>query len=309
MKYLIGIDGGASKTECTVTDLSGNVLHRSLGKPSNFLAIGLNAAVENLFDLIEGSLFSLKADFSNIELIMIGTAGAGRVEDAELLKSALIEFAAGEGIILDKITVVSDARIALEGAFSGKPGCIIISGTGSILYWKDEKNNIHRIGGFGRLIGDEGSGYSIGRKGLMTTAKELDGRREKTLITQLLKKEFTTLTSEALINSVYKEDFDIASVARIVIKAAESGDETANHILNNEADGLLLHIEAIKNKTSLKRIRIALIGSLIDNENFYSNLLKKKIKENYKYVELYKPENPPVIGAILLAKNVLNDTR
>lgn len=307
MKYLIGIDGGATKTECAITNLSGKIFHRSLGKPSNFLAVGLEAAAENLFELIEGSLFKLEADFSNVEMILIGTAGAGREDDALRLENKLLEYAESERIHLKSVKVVSDARIALEGAFSGKPGCILISGTGSILFSKDEKGEIHRAGGYGRLIGDEGSGYSIGRKGLAAAGKEMDGRDKKTLITKYLKENYNISSSEQLINKVYKENFDIASAAQLVLEAAKAKDTIATKILSDEADELVLHIHAMKKQLKNKRMRIAFIGSMIENNNPYTVILKKKIEDKLPDVELYRPENPPVIGAILLAKSILNE--
>ena len=115
MKYIIGIDGGGTKTECAVADLSGKILHSNLGKPSNFLAIGIDAAVENLFELIEGALFQIESDFSDIEALLIGTAGAGREEDARLLESKFNDYTQGYGIKLKSVKVVSDSRIALEG--------------------------------------------------------------------------------------------------------------------------------------------------------------------------------------------------
>ena len=113
MKYIIGIDGGGTKTECAVTDLSGKVIHNSVGKPSNFLAIGVDVAVENIFDLIEGSLFKIEADFTEVESILIGSAGAGREEDAKILESSFYKFASSEGAFIKFVKVVSDGQIAL----------------------------------------------------------------------------------------------------------------------------------------------------------------------------------------------------
>ncbi len=102
----------------------------------------------------------------------------------------------------------------MEGAFSGKPGCILIAGTGSILFGKDKNGLMHRNGGFGRIIGDEGSGHSIGRKGLSAVAKELDGRGKSTLITKMLNKKYNISSASDLIINVYKNNFDIASSGR-----------------------------------------------------------------------------------------------
>jgi len=86
MKYLIGIDGGGTKTDCAVADLSGKIIRQTAGKPSNFLVIGVEEALENIFALIEQNLFELSGDFSDVKQIVIGVAGAGREEDAMLLE-------------------------------------------------------------------------------------------------------------------------------------------------------------------------------------------------------------------------------
>jgi len=306
MKYIIGIDGGGTKTECAVADLSGKVLHRAFGKPSNFLAIGVDVAVENLFELIEGILFKIEADFSDIKMLLVGTAGAGREEDASILETKFNDYTMREGIKIKSVKVVSDARIALDGAFSGNTGCILIAGTGSITFGKDKNGFIHHNGGFGRLIGDEGSGYSIGRKGLAAVAKELDGRGETTLITQMLNNKHNISSAPDLIINVYKNNFDIASAATLVLTAANENDGAALQILNEEADELLLHINAVMKKMKSKKLNIAFTGNLIANKNIYSDLLRMKIADNLPSIKIKEPDNTPVEGAILLAKEMLN---
>jgi len=306
MKYIIGIDGGGTKTECAIADLSGKILHRTFGKSSNFLTIGVDAAVENLFELIEGILFKIEADFSNVKMLLIGTAGAGREEDAGVLETKFNDYTMREGIKIKSVKVVSDARIALEGAFSGNAGCILIAGTGSILFGKDKNGYIHRSGGFGRLIGDEGGGHSIGRKGLAAVAKELDGRGKSTLITQQLNKKHNISSAPDLIINVYKNNFEIASAAEIVLSAADKNDAVALQILNEEADELLLHINAVMKKMKSKKLNIAFTGSLIANKNIYSDILREKIADNFPSVKIKEPDNTPVEGAILLAKEMLN---
>ncbi|MCL4278865.1 MAG: hypothetical protein KJZ60_04155, partial [Ignavibacteriaceae bacterium] len=119
-----------------------------------------------------------------------------------LLEKGFKDFADEEGIHFKGVKVISDAHIALEGAFPDSAGCILIAGTGSILFGKDEKGVIHRVGGFGRLIGDEGSGYSIGRKALNAVSKSSDGRGEETLISELLNSKMNSGSANAIINKV-----------------------------------------------------------------------------------------------------------
>jgi len=304
MKYLIGIDSSGTKTDSAITDLSGNIIHQTTGKASNFLVVGIEEAVENIFALIEENLFKLEGDFADVKQIVIGAAGAGRKEDAQLLEKSFKDYADQQGVHFKGVKVVSDAHIALEGAFPNSAGCILIAGTGSILFGKDEKGIIHRVGGFGRLIGDEGSGYSIGRKALNAVSKASDGRGEETMISELLDAKMNHNTSKNIINKVYNENLDVASVAKIVIEAAEEGDPIAEDILEEEADELVLHIRSLINKIQTNNLNVAFSGSLIDNKNFYSDLLKNKIKSTLPNVKVVKPANPPVSGAILFAKRL-----
>ena len=113
--------------------------------------------------------------------------------------------------------------------------------------------------------------------------------------------------SDSIINKVYKEKLDIASIAKIVIEAAEEGDAIAEKILDEEAEELILHIKSILNKIHSSNLNIAFSGSLIDNENFYTDLLNKKIKSTLPNVQVVKPASSPVKGAILFAIRIVDE--
>jgi N-acetylglucosamine kinase-like BadF-type ATPase len=307
MKYLIGFDCGATKTECAVANIKGNILYTTTGGAANFLINGTAGTLKIILSLLKDCIKNSNTDYSEIEEIVIGAAGAGRKEDAKSLKNSLLEIFSAEGIEIKSLTVVSDAQIALEGAFPNKAGCILIAGTGSIIYGKDEKGNIYRAGGFGRLIGDEGSGFSIGRKGLQAAAKYFDGRGDETLIAKLIEEKYSIKTADELITKIYKENFDIASVAQVVLTAAENGDNTALKILNEESEELIQHIKTIMKQMNVDMLSISFTGSLISNKNIYSDMLRDKINTFLPTVKIVKPEHSPIEGAILLAKGTLND--
>ena len=306
MKYIIGIDGGGTKTDCAVADSDLNILFKTKGNPSNFLVEGTEKVSVSILELINKCKEELKFDYNDIEIILLGTAGAGRKSDVDRLKDSFLNYSKNKGIYFKNFHVESDARIALEGAFSGKPGAILIAGTGSIILGKDADGNIHRVGGFGRQIGDEGSGYSLGRKGFNAVSRQFDGRGNSTLISDVLKEKFNIISSETLITEIYRNNFTIASIAPLVISAAEENDQPALKIIDEETDELLLHISAMKQKLKLPELNIAFIGGLINNDNFYSRTLKEKITKILKDVNIKSPENPPVIGAVLMAKELLN---
>lgn len=304
MKYLIGIDGGGTKSKCVITDSNLKPIFETTGGPSNFLMLGTEKVAETILGLIIQCVNNLNINYDDIAAIVLGTTGGGRKSDAEDLEKAVTHLAAHKRILLNKFQVESDARIALEGAFSGKPGSILIAGTGSIMFGKDSKGIIHRVGGFGRFIGDEGSGFRLGKKGLNSVAKEFDGRGNKTFISVLLKEKFKIESPENLITEIYRNNFDIASVAPLVIEAGEKGDKIAQHIIETEADELVLHIESMRKKLKEKKMYVALIGSLITTENFYSFRFREKVVQKFDDVVIKDAENPPEIGAAILAKQL-----
>ncbi len=304
MKYFFGIDGGGTKSNCAVMSADNSIVFQTTGASTNFLVLGTEKACINILDIINECCNQLGISYKDIDRILIGTAGAGRKEDAEKLKVAFEEHCGNSKIIFNSFRVESDARIALEGAFSGGPGCILIAGTGSIIFGKDTNGNIFRSGGYGRIIGDEGGGYSMGKKALQALSKYYDGRGLPTVIEKLLKTKHNISSPEDLIKLVHRSEFNIASVALSVIQAAGEGDEIANKIIDEESEELVLLISSMIKKLNLKNLNLCLLGSLIDNDNFYSLTLREKISGISDEIELRKPEHPPEIGAILLAQKL-----
>lgn len=301
MRYLIGLDGGGTKTKCVVTDHDLNILNECIGGPSNFLVYGTGDVSKTLLSIIKECTDQLKINADEIDSILLGTAGAGRRDDAERLENEFSKLAEKNRFQCEKFRVESDARIALEGAFSGSPGSILIAGTGSIMFGKDLDGNIHRVGGFGRILGDEGSGFHIGRLGLSAVAKFYDGRGPRTILKDMIERVFNITDSSSMITEVYKNKFDVASVAPLVMKAAEQGDEVCVNILNSEIEELIEHVNTMKVKLNESVLKISLIGGTITTENYYSNLFKEKV-ELIEGVQLTEPELPPQVGAALMAK-------
>lgn len=306
MKYLIGIDGGGTKTRCIATDIKGKSVYETTGGPSNFLVYGLDSVTETIFNLLTDCTKNLNCDFENIAAIVIGTAGAGRKEDAERLEKHLLDFTATQNAPVKNFKVVSDATISLEGAFSGGSGSIIISGTGSIMLGKDLQGNIHRVGGFGRVIGDEGSGYSIGKKGLAALSRFYDGRGKPTLLSKLVTNHYHISTAEELIREVYTNDFNIASVAQHVIYAAKNDDPVCIKIVDEETEELLLHIQIMKKKLKQNKFNLCFEGSIITTDNFFSQTLRRKIQERFEGIRITESEQSPSMGAILIAKELVH---
>ncbi|MCE1187571.1 MAG: hypothetical protein LWX56_00390 [Ignavibacteria bacterium] len=301
MKYFIGIDGGGTKSHGLLVDENKNIIAEHLGGPTNFLLLGTEKVCETVFNLLKELREKAQVHYNQIEAVFLGTTGAGRRTDAQQLEVEFSKYCTKQNQTFKNFFVDSDALAALEGAFEGAPGSILIAGTGSIMFGKDYKDILYRVGGFGRFIGDEGSGYSIGKKGLIAVARQFDGRGGHTLLYNLLVKEFNINTPEDLITRIYKQNYDIASFAPFVFQAAMQGDAVANDIVLSECDALLEHIVAMHKKIPVKTLDIAFIGSIITSENVFSSRLRARITEQLSDVCVKEALHSPAFGAALLA--------
>jgi N-acetylglucosamine kinase-like BadF-type ATPase len=304
MKYYIGIDGGGTKSKCVLCSENLNVLFQTQSGPTNFLTINIDNVAKTILNLIIKSCDYQKLSPSQIKGIVLGTTGAGRESDAKRLESVINNLAAKQNLPLQNFKVVSDARIALEGAFNGNSGSILIAGTGSIMFGKDKDGIIHRVGGFGRLIGDEGSGLAIGRKGLNVLSKYYDERGKFTKLKLKVENKFNITDQTSLISKVYNDNLQIQDIAPLVLESANEGDELCKNILDEETNELLLHITAMSKKLNDENMKLAFIGGIISHENIFSVMLKDKLKFFLPKIKLQLPNNPPEIGAIIMAKQL-----
>ena len=307
-KYYIGMDGGGTKTHAVIADSNGVIRAEHIAGPSNFQIIGVDAAAATIYSLIRSCCESVGCAPGGVAAIVCGLTGAGRPGDQKRMADGLKKYARSKNTILKKVIVDSDARIALEGAFNGNAGIILIAGTGSIAFGKDSTGTVHRVGGWGRVLGDEGSGYFIGRLGLTAVAHEMDGRGVKTSLTKLIAKKFGLTDQTAIINAVYKNNFDVASVAPLVLAAAEKKDRVSSTIIEQSVLELSDHIEiaskkidAARQSTVRSKIPVAFIGGLIANDTILYRLLSAYIRSNIPGVEIISPMSIPAYGAVIMA--------
>lgn len=300
MKKFLGIDGGGTKTRCVLIDEKMNILFRAESSASNPLVVGFKKSAYIIAGLILQAFKYTKQ--KKIEAIVAGLAGAGRKTDAEKIKEEILNLLVKEKNKFGSLFIITDAEAAIAGAFAGKPGAIIISGTGSIVQGVDANGNIFRSGGYGKIIGDIGSGYSIGKKGLYALAKQYDGFKQNTFLVNVFEEKFGVTNLDELIQLVYSKDFDIASIASYVIKCANKGDKICKKILDTEVNKLVKLLNLMKRKMKVKKLNVAFVGGLISSKNYFSNSLKDAIINFTEDITIKKSKYKPEIGAALLAR-------
>ncbi|MEX2117836.1 MAG: BadF/BadG/BcrA/BcrD ATPase family protein [Bacteroidota bacterium] len=310
--FVIGIDGGGTKTTAILADSSGAVLAEESGGPSNFQIMGTEKAAGNLFTLVTNLCQKTGRPIAEVHAVVAGLTGAGRESDQERMRAALQDHARNFGVQFARMRIDSDARVALEGAFEGAGGIILIAGTGSIAFGKTPEGEVLRTGGWGRFIGDEGSGYAIGRDAFAAVSKELDGRGRKTRLTQLMADRFGLSGQERIIEEIYKNNFDIASIAPLVIQGAMDHDLECERILNRAAfelselvRGLTLRMEQAT-RGPRQKIPLSFIGGLLIAESVFTKIVKHKIEFSLPQIIVRKPQATPAYGAVLIALKLLN---
>jgi glucosamine kinase len=310
--YIIGIDGGGIKTSAVLCALDGVILSEAQGGPSNFHIVGIDQTANTLLDVIQTCCHSVGCNVSQIGAVVAGLAGAGRILDQHHIMDRLLEVSRLRNVHLEKVSIESDARIALEGAFGGNPGLVVIAGTGSIVYGKDERDKIFRAGGWGRLIGDEGSGYAIGREAFRAVAKIYDGHGDKTKLVKLFDEKFGLNSQDAIIDAIYRENYDFASVVPVVMEAASKGDPVAKKIFIRACSDLVEVIEIVvrkmnKGKKNPPKRSLAFVGNILMRENFYLRKIRSTLKREIPGLSLRNAESSPVVGAALMALRMFHE--
>jgi len=231
--HVLGIDAGGTKTVCQLSDGEGCVLAEARRGGANLQAVGELEVEKVLYEVMEEAL----ADHDVMPAaICLGIAGVDRPDDARVVRAIMrrIGYKA-------RILVVNDALVALEAGAPGQPGVVVIAGTGSIAYGRNDRNQAARAGGWGYMLGDEGSGYWIGRAAVRAVLSEADRRGPATKLTSLLLAYYGVERPQDLIHQVYQGTLGPAAVsalAQCVMSAFRDGDEVAIGILRGAADQL-----------------------------------------------------------------------
>ncbi|RWZ51412.1 ATPase [Halobacillus fulvus] len=315
MGYVIGIDGGGTKTTCLFLNDQGNSspdIHKTVSGPgTNPHAIGFDDAVERLEALIRKGLYSYSISPKEIRGIGLGLAGVGREDDKQRLQPLIDQMVSTLDLPENcPLFLGSDSEAALQGALhpDQKTGVLVIAGTGSNAIGRDSNGRVYRCGGWGHLIGDEGSGYYISLKALSSIAKQADGRGPETLLTATILQELKLDDPRQLVSYLHNrphEKHDIARLAKHVVETAEQKDHVAVHILKEAAEELLLHVHSLFQQASFHASTpVTVAGSLFT----HSNIMKQHFIEQLKERQLGIYQNPvgsPELGAALLASPVV----
>lgn len=294
-RWWIGIDGGGSGTQAVLSDgLEGRRLYAETGatNPNNHSEQEL---MERFSELLASLTRQAGIRPEDIEALCIGGAGIDTPADETRMRQLL-----GPLVPKAELFVHNDAYTALVGGVGGMNGGIIICGTGSIaMGLKDDQ--LFRVGGWGHLVGDEGSGWALGSGALREVLRIQDGRGEPSVLTERLAEHHALRTTDDILEFLYhrgngKEH--VASLARDVLDAAEAGDATAQKIVSNGVDGLLDLTGAIVRHTGNQTLNITYGGSLLIKSDYYRGLFENEVRLRHPGIQCHLPYGGPLVGAL-----------
>jgi glucosamine kinase len=301
MSFYLGFDAGGTKTDCALADET-RILARTQNDSIKPLRVSAEQAETNMRALLEEIGRQSGIDLKQVAVSCVGTAGVRLPQTKEWMQQIISRYAGGQ------ILVCGDETTALDAAFPGQAGVLVIGGTGSNILGRTSAGETFNVGGWGPALGDEGSGYWIGHEGLKNALRAHDFQQP----TMILEKVMRFWSAETLgdVTSIGNETPlpDFSQLAPLVVECAEAGDAVALDILH--LGGRLLGENAAH---AVRRLRvlepdapppgIAYVGGILKSVGHVRESMVATIHLSLPTVKVLPEAVDPVIGALWRARN------
>lgn len=304
---VMGIDGGQTALKCALATRDGILLGQ--GQGSGLLHLAQDGGPERFQQALDEALRAAWAEAGleprPVAALVMGLTG---VTSAGTPEAALAVRLAGGLIKAAKIAAESDALAALKGAHAGGPGIISIAGTGSITLGIDQRGRLERAGGWGWLLGDEGSAFWIGREGLRAALRAQEGLGPNTALLPAFQTHFQVEELIQIKRVVFSAGFGaqgFAALAPLVSAAAENGDTAGGDILRQAGQELAASVRAVANRLDfgLEPVAVAPVGGAFEHFPGLRRSFEAHLGAAGRFA-VAPPLYPPVIGAVLMARQL-----
>lgn len=299
MKYYLGIDGGGTRTTASVCDENGTIICKACGKTINFYSVGMDIARKNLSEII-ADIYKNMGEVKFKSAFIGCSALDNRADDS-------ITRALCDGIISsEKITMDSDTYVALHSDEAFASRGVVICGTGSMVAGLDESNKLYIKGGWGHVLGDGGSAYSIALAGLKEAVNLFDENKTDEPLVKKTQSFFNTTDIRKIIDIVYNENTTkdiIADFAKEVSCEAEKGDKASCDIITDECNKLLRTVYSLLGEMKHCEI-LYLYGGVFKNNILFRNHFINELNKKFTSVKVDLLTIPPDVGALKLAMKI-----
>jgi N-acetylglucosamine kinase-like BadF-type ATPase len=302
--YVVGVDGGASKTVAIIGDQDGEIVGRGKAGSSNFHNISVSAAGKAIQRAVYDAKKGAGILGKQLEIAVVALAGVDSPRD----KMIAYRFVR-QTTIAHSLFVVHDAVAALYAVTRGEPGIIVISGTGSVAAGINSSGEYARVGGYGYLISDEGSAFDIGRNALMLAFRALDGRAPWTKLVSILKRRFGVKYLEDLLSKLYSNGLMVEEVGRLapIVSREASSDAVCRQIMRDAGISLgeLACAVARRLRMTRSRVTVATAGGNFKAGYHLMAPFKARIRRECPRAQFTSLANEPAVGAYALAVSAL----
>jgi len=315
MDYVLGIDGGGTTTVCVLMRGKDRVLGRGLAGASNYHNMGIEGAFNSIRLAVLQAISEAGVN-PEIRAICLGMAGVSRPEDFQVIHNLVQQLQVPDCLPLkwslhpNGLTICSDSEIALVAGTGHKHGIVAIAGTGSIVFGRNPQGQTKRVGGWGPLLGDDGSAYQIAVLGMRAALQSEDGLLGDTVLKQSLIECIGIKSIKDLVQSIDRSDWDIqniAALAPIVDRAAAAGDKVAKRIIDQAVQSFVEATRvAIETLFSYEAaFEVVTMGSVWQGQSGMRQQFESTIKVLAPNTRIILPQHESAYGAGLLALGAL----
>jgi len=305
---IIGIDGGGTRTRGVLFS-RGQFSVQVKSGTTRIGAVGVGESSERLLNVISDLCEQGNIDSAELDAVVIGLAGVWLEDEKKRSTKLLKTLARSQNMALNDLLVTSDAELAVEGAFEGGNGIVMIVGTGSIAVGRVGPDKLVRCGGWGIELDDEGSGAWIGREGLTAVVRALDGRGKYTKLAEILASINPSIMIDeprTIVKAYFERAFEYHNLSPLVMKSAEEGDEVCLDIIQRSSLHLIELLKALYHHFKTKTVHVSLMGGIMDANTLLARMIHEEIKKDNRF-QVIVPKGTPLDGAIAMGKRLINE--
>jgi N-acetylglucosamine kinase-like BadF-type ATPase len=299
--FFIGVDGGGTQTTAVVVDETWRVWGQGSAAGSNYHTVGIDNATAQVAQAMDGALSAAGLSKADVAAAGFGLAGVRRLPDFERMTPRL------QTLGFEKFHLDHDAAAAWAGALECQPGVIVIAGTGSIAFGVNAQGERAIAGGWGWLLGDEGSGYWIGREALRLVCAMADGRQPPTLLMTAILQHLGLSSPDQLVDYVYQQPGlsreQVAALTQVALRCAQQNDEAAASIFGQAGWHLATTAAAVMTRLNMKgNYFVSYVGGVWEAQPFVMPTFQRMLKS---YAQILPPRYPSAVGAAMLARKLV----
>lgn len=302
MTLLLGVDGGGTRTRVQLVDANGALLGEGEAGTANHHALGMPAAQAELLKAIANAFERAGIPAQRVSTACLGLAGTDRADE----RAAWTAWA--EKQVAECVMVVNDGALVLAAGTPENWGVALVAGTGSVVLGKTRQGKTARAGGWGYLIGDEGSSYELAREALRAAAQAADGRGPATALLPAILEYWQARDPSELIAHVYRPGAapaELAVLAPLVTRCAGEGDAVARRLVEQAGQALAMTVRAVCVALDFQEeVPLALTGGLVLSAAAVREALLRALGQTQYRMNPVTPVDAPVRGAVRLARSL-----